>query len=194
MGARQSKRSVDITTTPKKGDGDVAVGEEKIEKLGDADVKAVVTNGAATHTDIEFADKDDETKESEEKSATEVKENGVPESSEGEKTPDKEAVEAAGDQPPKSSEEVIAVENSEKVAETPDSKKQKEKKKKKWSLRSISFSKKDKSKPGKEKEKNGEVEEINEEQIMRWCIGNEMPAQNFILERKLERLSKNPIM
>ncbi|XP_044753414.1 A-kinase anchor protein 200 [Coccinella septempunctata] len=162
MGARQSKRSVDITTTPKKGDADATpVSEDKIEKLGDADVVEVVTNGTAAHTDIEFADKD-ETKDAEVKTAAEVKENGLVETSDGEKTPDKEdAAPAAGDQPSKSVE--TAAENGEKATETPDSKKQKEKKKKKWSLRSISFSKKDKSKPSKDKEKNGEEEVVNEE-------------------------------
>nr|CAI5835902.1 unnamed protein product [Callosobruchus analis] len=52
MGARQSKRSVDITTTPKK-DGEVSVeGEGKLEKIGDADLKAT-TNGSLPHTDVE---------------------------------------------------------------------------------------------------------------------------------------------
>lgn len=55
MGARQSKRSVDITTTPKKGEAEGSpVNEDKIEKLGDADVVEVVTNGTTAHTDIEF--------------------------------------------------------------------------------------------------------------------------------------------
>lgn len=53
MGARQSKRSVDITTTPKKGDGEIIVeGEGKLEKIGDADVK-VATNGSVPHNDLE---------------------------------------------------------------------------------------------------------------------------------------------
>lgn len=45
MGARQSKRSVDITTTPKKGDADspVVEGEGKLERIGDVDAK--LTNG-----------------------------------------------------------------------------------------------------------------------------------------------------
>lgn len=42
-------------------------------------------------------------------------------------------------------------------------KKKKDKPKKKWSFRSISFSKKDKSKPSKEGDKNGEVKEVPEE-------------------------------
>lgn len=53
MGARQSKRSVDITTTPKKGDSELlAEGEGKLEKIGDADVK-VATNGTVPHNDLE---------------------------------------------------------------------------------------------------------------------------------------------
>lgn len=48
------KRSVDITTTPKKGDGEViAEGDGKVEKLPEIDAK-VTTNGAV-HTEIEYA-------------------------------------------------------------------------------------------------------------------------------------------
>lgn len=55
MGARQSRRSVDITTTPKKdGEAVVAEGEGKLEKIGEVDVK-VTSNGTAAHSDIEFA-------------------------------------------------------------------------------------------------------------------------------------------
>jgi preprotein translocase subunit YajC len=53
MGARQSKRSVDITTTPKKGDDVVVEGEGKVEKIAEIDAK-VTTNGAI-HTEIEYA-------------------------------------------------------------------------------------------------------------------------------------------
>jgi hypothetical protein len=53
MGARQSKRSVDITTTPKKGDDAVVEGEGKVEKIAEIDAK-VTTNGAI-HTEIEYA-------------------------------------------------------------------------------------------------------------------------------------------
>ena len=64
MGARQSRRSVDITTTPKKeglpAEGAAAEGE-KIEKLGaieEADAKPT-SNGVAPHTDAtEDKDKD----------------------------------------------------------------------------------------------------------------------------------------
>lgn len=52
MGAKQSKRSVDITTTPKKegGENQVMEGEGKVEKIGDLDVK--VTNGDV-HKEVE---------------------------------------------------------------------------------------------------------------------------------------------
>lgn len=63
MGARQSKRSVDITTTPKKGEGDggPAEGEGvgKVEKIAEIDIKAAAaTNGAAVHP-AENGDADD---------------------------------------------------------------------------------------------------------------------------------------
>lgn len=54
MGARQSRRSVDITTTPKKeGENQIAEGEGKLEKIGDIDSK--VTSNGTVHNDIEFA-------------------------------------------------------------------------------------------------------------------------------------------
>lgn len=91
-----------------------------------------------------------------------MKENGVPEPQDA-KTPETEAVN--GDE--KTNDTTTTekpVENGEKIEETPESKKSKEKtKKKKWSFRSISFSRKDKSKPNREAEKNGEVKEVAEE-------------------------------
>lgn len=57
MGARHSKRSVDITTTPKKGDDGAAVVEgddAKLEPIGEPDLKAA-TNGGGLPSDIEFA-------------------------------------------------------------------------------------------------------------------------------------------
>lgn len=73
MGARQSKRSVDITTTPKKEGipaeggvvGDAAApGDGKLERIEEADTKPT-TNGIAPHTDsAEDKEKDkDETNE-----------------------------------------------------------------------------------------------------------------------------------
>lgn len=54
MGAKQSRRSVDITTTPKK-EGEVVAteGEGKLEKIGEVDLK--VTSNGTVHNDIEFA-------------------------------------------------------------------------------------------------------------------------------------------
>lgn len=48
MGARNSKRSVDITSSPKKGDSP-AEGEGRVEKLKND----LTTNGDATHHAIE---------------------------------------------------------------------------------------------------------------------------------------------
>lgn len=54
MGARQSRRSVDITTTPKKdGENQIVEGEGKLEKIGEIDAK--VTSNGIVHNEIEFA-------------------------------------------------------------------------------------------------------------------------------------------
>lgn len=54
MGAKQSKRSVDITTTPnKEAESGPVEGEGKVEKIGDIEAK-ITTNGAV-HTEIEYA-------------------------------------------------------------------------------------------------------------------------------------------
>lgn len=58
---------------------------------------------------------------------------------------------------------------AEAKVEESGKKKKKDKPKKKWSFRSISFSKKDKSKPAKEGDKNGEVKELPEEVGYRLC-------------------------
>lgn len=78
MGARQSRRSVDITTTPKKegvpAEGSEAVAE-KVEKLGmieEADANSKPTsNGVAPHTDA-AEDKDKDKDEATEKESKEV--------------------------------------------------------------------------------------------------------------------------
>ncbi|CAH1154142.1 unnamed protein product [Phaedon cochleariae] len=157
MGARQSKRSVDITTTPKKGEGEViAEGEGKLEKIGDADIKAT-TNGAVPHIEIEEKDENEKDAAAEKDTKEEVKENGLSESEDA-KTPDAEqSEENVTEKTPESG-------NETKIEDTPETKKQKEKnKKKKWSFRSISFSKKDKQKPSKDSDKNGDVKEVAEE-------------------------------
>ncbi|KAK9687770.1 hypothetical protein QE152_g36015 [Popillia japonica] len=163
MGARQSKRSVDITTTPKKGDGDSPIieGEGKVKEIGDVDAK-VTTNGTL-HTEVESTEQtnEEESTAKQNKDEDTVKENGVSETEEA-KTPDAEPT-AMGDQ---TNEGATTPEKSsdEKVEEASEKDKKKEKsKKKKWSFRSISFSKKDKSKPNKENDKNGEVKEVSEE-------------------------------
>lgn len=76
MGARQSKRSVDITTTPKKegvpaegGVGDAAApGDGKLERIEETDTKPT-TNGIAPHTDTaedKEKDKDEATEKDKE--------------------------------------------------------------------------------------------------------------------------------
>lgn len=77
MGARQSKRSVDITTTPKKEGipaeggvvGDAAApGDGKLERIEEADTKPT-TNGIAPHTDAaedKEKDKDEATEKDKE--------------------------------------------------------------------------------------------------------------------------------
>ena len=69
MGARQSKRSVDITTTPKKEGlpaepgvvGDAAApGDGKLERIEEADTKPT-SNGIGPHTEAEEKNKDEAT-------------------------------------------------------------------------------------------------------------------------------------
>ncbi|XP_076766383.1 uncharacterized protein LOC143433123 [Xylocopa sonorina] len=161
MGARQSRRSVDITTTPKKeglpAEGSVgdaaAPGDGKLERIEEADTKPT-TNGIAPHTDVvedKDKDKDDATeKEKDKEKQEEVK---------AEETKQ----ESAGESPAETAEVTTPTEGtpaSPNTATSPDSKetKKKEKMKKKWSFRSISFSKKDKNKPAREEApKNGDV-------------------------------------
>ncbi|KAG7213410.1 hypothetical protein KM043_002695 [Ampulex compressa] len=162
MGARQSKRSVDITTTPKKegipAEGGVVVGDAaapgdgKLERIEETDTKPT-TNGIAPHTDApEDKDKDDATeKEKEKPQQEEVK-------------PEETKQESSGESPAEAAEVTTPTEGTpaspNTTAISPDSKetKKKEKMKKKWSFRSISFSKKDKSKPAREEApKNGDV-------------------------------------
>lgn len=115
-------------------------------------------------------------KEETEKEAAEIKENGVSDT-ETPKTPEADSVETSSSPKEELTNEVVSspvaestpepAEKEKSTEESGDSKdsakKIKEKKKKKWSFRSISFSKKDKSKPSKDAEKNGEVKEVVEE-------------------------------
>ena len=80
MGARQSKRSVDITTTPKKEGlpvegvvGDAAApGDGKLEKIEETDGKPT-TNGTAPHTEVTPEDKEKDKDEATEKEKEQVK-------------------------------------------------------------------------------------------------------------------------
>ncbi|KAK9307863.1 hypothetical protein QLX08_001930 [Tetragonisca angustula] len=162
MGARQSRRSVDITTTPKKeglpaegGVGDAAApGDGKLERIEEADTKPT-TNGIAPHTDVaedKDKDKDDATEKDKDKEKEEVVK------------AEEAKQESAGESPAETAAEVTTPTEgtpaSPNTATSPESKetKKKEKMKKKWSFRSISFSKKDKNKPAREEApKNGDV-------------------------------------
>ncbi|KAM0735715.1 A-kinase anchor protein 200 [Formica fusca] len=162
MGARQSKRSVDITTTPKKEGipveggvvGDAAApGDGKLERIEEADTKPT-TNGIAPHTDTS----DDKEKDKDE--ATEKDKEQQPQQEEVKAEETKQ--ESSGESPAEVAEVTTPTEAtpaSPNTATSPDNKEAKKKdKKKKWSFRSISFSKKDKTKPSREEApKNGDV-------------------------------------
>ncbi|KAK9307862.1 hypothetical protein QLX08_001930 [Tetragonisca angustula] len=163
MGARQSRRSVDITTTPKKeglpaegGVGDAAApGDGKLERIEEADTKPT-TNGIAPHTDV-AEDKDKDKDDATEKDKDKEKQEEVVKAEEAKQ-------ESAGESPAETAAEVTTPTEgtpaSPNTATSPESKetKKKEKMKKKWSFRSISFSKKDKNKPAREEApKNGDV-------------------------------------
>ncbi|XP_071864522.1 uncharacterized protein [Bombus fervidus] len=161
MGARQSRRSVDITTTPKKeglpaegGVGDAAApGDGKLERIEETDAKPT-TNGIAPHTDV-IEDKDKDKDDATEKDKDKEKQEEV----KAEETKQ----EPAGESPAETAEVTTPTEGtpaSPNTVTSPDNKetKKKEKMKKKWSFRSISFSKKDKNKPAREEApKNGDV-------------------------------------
>ncbi|XP_012283757.1 neuromodulin [Orussus abietinus] len=153
MGARQSKRSVDITTTPKKegvpaeGVGDAAPGDGKLERIEETDAKPT-SNGIGPHTDAEEKDKDKD--ETAEKDKEKVPEDGKAD----------EPKQEATAETPENAEVTTPTEAAPATVTSPETKeaKKKDKLKKKWSLRSISFSKKDKTKPAREETpKNGDV-------------------------------------
>ncbi|XP_022835400.1 uncharacterized protein LOC111362874 isoform X2 [Spodoptera litura] len=161
MGAKQSKRSVDISGKEAEGAGEVAAagagGEGRVEQLADADALKPQLNGDAhIHEQTENQkDVDSGTPENEKDAATE-KEAKVNED-------EKEAAPLTnGESEPK-------VENGDSTPTPEDGKKpKKEKVKKKWSLRSISFSRKDKPKQEKKQKEeepktNGETEKVPEE-------------------------------
>ncbi|XP_063374911.1 A-kinase anchor protein 200-like [Cydia amplana] len=163
MGAKQSKRSVDISGKEAENAGEVAAagagGEGRVEQLADADIKPQLNGDAHIQPPLEISDKEkqlDSGTPENEKDATTEKEGKEEQNGEKEPTPV-----TNGDSEPK--------EDGESVPTPEDGKKpKKEKVKKKWSLRSISFSRKDKPKQEKkskeeEPKTNGEPEKVPEE-------------------------------
>ncbi|CAG9113905.1 unnamed protein product [Plutella xylostella] len=168
MGAKQSKRSVDISGKEAEGAGEVAAagagGEGRLESIADADTLKPQLNGDAQHIEPpeEITDKEkqlDSGTPENEKDATTEKEIKNQEN-------EKEATPVTnGDSEAKPESEK---ENGEATPEQEGKKPKKEKVKKKWSLRSISFSRKDKPKQEKkqkddEPKTNGDAEKLPEE-------------------------------
>ncbi|XP_061704029.1 A-kinase anchor protein 200-like [Cydia pomonella] len=166
MGAKQSKRSVDISGKEAENAGEVAAagagGEGRVEQLADADadIKPQLNGDAHIQPPLEISDKEkqlDSGTPENEKDATTEKEGKEEQNGDKEPTPV-----TNGDSEPKD-------ENGDSVPTPEDGKKpKKEKVKKKWSLRSISFSRKDKPKQEKkskeeEPKTNGEPEKVPEE-------------------------------
>ncbi|XP_046591598.1 A-kinase anchor protein 200-like isoform X2 [Neodiprion virginianus] len=174
MGARQSKRSVDITTTPKKDGipaegsvaGDAAApGDGKLERIEESDGKPT-TNGTAPHSDAVVDDKDKEKEKEQDKDKENDKDKDKDEDTEKEevKVEDTRQESSNTDTPAVAEEATTPTDGnttpiSPESATSPDSKDAKKKdKKKKWSLRSLSFGKKDRSKTAREDApKNGDV-------------------------------------
>ncbi|CAH0702513.1 unnamed protein product [Spodoptera exigua] len=182
MGAKQSKRSVDISGKEAEGAGEVAAagagGEGRVEQLADADALKPQLNGDAhIHDQTEnLKDVESGTPENE-KDATTEKESKVNED-------EKEAAPLTnGESEPK-------VENGDSTPTPEDGKKpKKEKVKKKWSLRSISFSRKDKPKQEKKQKEeepktNGETEKVPEEAA-------EVASEPAVVETAEEAKSEN---
>ncbi|KAL6268640.1 hypothetical protein P5V15_001774, partial [Pogonomyrmex californicus] len=130
MGARQSKRSVDITTTPKKEGipaeggvvGDAAApGDGKLERIEEADTKPT-TNGIAPHTDTA------EDKEKDKDEATEKDKEQQPQQEEVKAEETKQ--ESSGDSPAEVAEVTTPTEAtpaSPNTATSPDNKETKKK-------------------------------------------------------------------
>lgn len=161
MGAKQSKRSVDISGKEADSAGEVAAaiagGEGRVEQLADADALKPQLNGDAHIHETEEKQKevDSGTPENEKDATTEKEgkqEEGEPEAA-----------------PLTNGESEQKMENGDSTPTSEDGKKpKKEKVKKKWSLRSISFSRKDKPKQEKkskddEAKTNGEPAKVPEE-------------------------------
>ncbi|XP_034667537.1 A-kinase anchor protein 200 isoform X3 [Drosophila subobscura] len=162
MGKAQSKRSIDITTDPKKiGEGDAVAG--KVEKIEDPDQKAAApaVNGDAATPKEAAGDEaaGGEKKESEEHSendkdlTTEKNTAAAAEGASGDAAAAAETPKSDASPEGSSPKEAAAGEEISPLAdESIKSKSKKDKVKKKWSFRSISFGKKDKQKPAKSEE------------------------------------------
>lgn len=199
MGARQSKRSVDISGTPKKGgeleNGAVATNvEEKLEKIAEADSAAakVNANGSTTTTSTVTAEQQETAA-----AATVVADSTtLPPAAESGETPSVKTEESSeeAEKPAEVSTTTVDENKSEPTSpaspsenapssneEAPSSEKKK-KPKKKWSFRSFSFSKKDKVKPASKEEKQETVPEGNEntqsEQVNSAEATNVTPVQS----------------
>ncbi|XP_034826993.1 A-kinase anchor protein 200-like [Maniola hyperantus] len=163
MGAKQSKRSVDISGKEAESAGEVAAGaggEGRVEQLADADALKPQLNGDAhIHDTAEKVKELDSGTPENEKDATTEKEG---KEQEEEKDKESSVVITNGDSEQKA-------DAGESTPSPEDTKKpKKEKVKKKWSLRSISFSRKDKPKQEKKQKEeeaktNGEPEKVPEE-------------------------------
>ncbi|XP_048002712.1 LOW QUALITY PROTEIN: cell surface glycoprotein 1-like [Leguminivora glycinivorella] len=199
MGAKQSKRSVDISGKEAENAGEVAAagagGEGRVEALADADagVKPQLNGDAHIQPPLEISDKEkqlDSGTPENEKDATTEKEGKEEQNGEKEPTPV-----TNGDSEQKE-------ENGESVPTPEDGKKpKKEKVKKKWSLRSISFSRKDKPKQEKkskdeEPKTNGEPEKVPEEaaEATPESVENKIAeVAQPIVETKEEKTPETPV-
>ncbi|XP_050673857.1 A-kinase anchor protein 200 isoform X1 [Leptidea sinapis] len=194
MGAKQSKRSVDISGKEAESAGEVAAagagGEGRMEQIADVDaLKPQVNGDAHLHETTDKEKELDSGTPENEKDATTEKE--VKDAEENEK----EAPVTNGDEPK---------ENGESTPSPDDGKKKKEKVKKKWSLRSISFSRKDKPKQEKkqkeeeEKKTNG-LDEVLSEAVEAVPAGAEVLSQESnedvksVPENKDEKTPETPV-
>ncbi|CAG9785518.1 unnamed protein product [Diatraea saccharalis] len=193
MGAKQSKRSVDISGKEAEGAGEVAAagagGEGRVEQLADVDALKPQLNGDAhIHEQTDKEKQLDSGTPENEKDATTEKEAKQEESEE------KEAV-VNGDNAEQKTE------NGESAATPEESKKpKKEKVKKKWSLRSISFSRKEKPKQEKKQKEdepktNGEPEKVPEEaaEVPTESEKNEDAEAKTETEIKEEKTPETPV-
>lgn len=196
MGAKQSKRSVDISgKEAAEGVGDVAVagGPGKLEPLADADtLKPHINGDAIIQTPGEVTEKEKQL------------ENGTPENEKDATTEKEQIAQEENKEPVTNGESEPKVEENgdSTVAATPEQdsgkKPKKEKVKKKWSLRSISFSRKDKPKQEKKQKEeepktNGEPEKVPEEATEQTAEVTESKSEvEITTENKDEKTPETP--